>query len=57
MPEILHVLSRARTTRRELIADQPVPGGGGRGAALGAGLVAGLVLAVALLGSFSAWTR
>ncbi len=55
MPEILRVRSRARTTRGELIPDQPLPGGGGRGAALGAGLVVGLVLAVALLGSFSAW--
>jgi hypothetical protein len=51
------VLTSARATRRELIADEPVPGGGGRGAALGAALVAGLVLAVALLGQFSAWTH
>jgi hypothetical protein len=57
MPEIVRVLTSARATRRELIADEPVPGGGGRGAALGAGLVAGLVLAVALLGQFSAWTH
>ena len=57
LPEILRVLSSSRTTRRELIPDAPVPGGGGRGAALGAGLAAGLVLAVALLGQFSAWTH
>ena len=57
MPEILRVLTRARTTRRELIVqERPVAGGSGRGAALGAGLAAGLVLAVALLGQFSAWT-
>jgi hypothetical protein len=56
MPEILRVLTRARTTRRELIPDTPA-GGTGRGAALAAGLVAGLVLAVALLGQFSAWTH
>lgn len=57
MPEILRLRSSARATRRELIGDEPVPGGGGRGAALGAGLVVGLVLAVALLGQFSAWTH
>jgi hypothetical protein len=57
MPEILRLLASARATRRELVPDQPVTGGGGRGAALGAGLVVGLVLAVALLGQFSAWTH
>jgi hypothetical protein len=57
MPEILRLLTSSQTTRRELIPDAPVPGGGGRGAALAAGLVAGLVLAVALLGQFSAWTH
>jgi hypothetical protein len=68
MPEIMRVLTRARTTRRELIPDAPdgarrelIPdapdGATGRGAALAAGLVAGLVLAVALLGQFSAWTH
>lgn len=58
MPEILRLLTSARTTRRELIPDEPVPGGGGgRGAAQAGGLVAGLVLAVALLGQFSAWTH
>jgi hypothetical protein len=57
MPEILRLLGSARTTRRELIPDQTVTGGGGRGAALGAGLVVGLVLAAALLGQFSAWTH
>jgi hypothetical protein len=57
MPEILRVLTSGREVRLELIPDEPVPGGGGRGAALGVGLVAGLVLAVALLGQFSAWTH
>lgn len=58
LPEIMRVLSRSRTTRRELIPeDGPVAGGSGRGAALGAGLAAGLVLAVALLGQFSTWTH
>jgi type IV secretory pathway TrbD component len=57
MPEILRLLRSARATRRELIPDEPVPGGGGRGAALGVGLVAGFGLAVALLGQFSAWTH
>jgi hypothetical protein len=57
MPEILRLLTTARTTRREILADASVPGGAGRGAALGAGLLVGLVLAVALLGQFSAWTH
>jgi hypothetical protein len=57
MPEILRLLSNARTTRRELIPGSPLPGAGGRRSALGAGVLAGLVLAVALLGQYSAWTR
>jgi hypothetical protein len=57
MPEISRLLTRSRMTRRDLIPDPPVPGRGGRGAALGAGLIAGLVLAVALLGQFSTWTH
>jgi hypothetical protein len=57
MPEILRLLSRARTTRSELIPESPLPGGAGRRGALGAGVLIGLVLAVALLGQFSDWTR
>jgi hypothetical protein len=57
MPEISRLLTRSRMTRDDLIPDPPVPGRGGRGAALGAGLIAGLVLAVALLGQFSTWTH
>lgn len=56
-PEILRVLGRAQTTRRELMPGASVPGGAGRTGALGASLLAGLVLAVALLGLFSAWTH
>lgn len=57
LPEILRVLGRARSTRRELITESEVPGGRARGGALSAALVVGLVLAVALLGRFSAWTH
>jgi hypothetical protein len=57
MPEILRLLRGSRSTRRELIPESPVAGGGARRVALGAGLLAGLLLAVALLGSFSAWTH
>jgi hypothetical protein len=62
-PEILRVLSTARSTRRELIANSPdvpdpaVPGGAARSGAMAAAMLAGLVLAVALLGQFSAWTH
>ncbi len=57
MPEILRVLRGARTTRRELIDEPPLPGRGGRRGALVAGVLAGLVLAVALLPLFAVWTH
>jgi hypothetical protein len=68
LPEIL----RLRAARGELMAlgsvpairpgggddsAHPLPGGRGRVGALGASVVAGLVVAVALLGTFSAWTH
>jgi hypothetical protein len=72
LPEVTHLLSGARRTRREVMAlrssrpagravAQPslddVPGGVGRGVAVMVSLVGGLVIAVALLGQFSAWTH
>jgi hypothetical protein len=72
LPEIAHLLSSARRTRREVVAlrsSRPagravsrsslddVPGGVGRGLAVILSLVGGLLVAVALLAQFSAWTH
>jgi hypothetical protein len=72
LPEIAHLLSGARRTRREVMAlrsSRPggraaahsslddVPGGAGRGVAVMLSLVGGLVIAVSLLAQFSGWTH
>jgi hypothetical protein len=72
LPEIAHLFSGARRTRREVAAlrasrpagraagatsREDISGSVGRGAAVMLSLVGGLAIAVALLGQFSAWTH